>query len=681
MVVDTEQAAEAEAALEVSRETLKGKPGKYPCPTCSYSAMTAGSLKGHVGMAHPVVAAEAFIPPDVASANVAAFQAKVAELAPARTHSDPPTAMSIPIAKVEVATNVREDLGDLEELAASIREHGVIQPITVTGVYHDGQATGFRVLDGHRRLAASAIAGLERIPAIFDHRLELGDDNARRRTTQLVANVQRKDLNPIELATNLRAIIDARKDLTHAEVAKWIGKDRTWVTNALRLLETAPEVQAAVAAGTISATHARSIAGVELDLQPRLLESVVDRGISAHETERQAEYFKTQARAIRDRAEKIDATAAGITKDLEKVTTPAKAQIGLADYAGTAMDLRGALERTGWNVADGYGWTTVKNAGECGCDGVWRVEVAYSGAVKVAPACNSNKHAEERKAKVDANWQRDQAKAQEERRLEREKIEAASIRVRDAIGEILAERPPSELARRLLVWGLIVADEEPDEQLVAKYLGGETEGQEDVLYEVDDAAWLLTEAIPAADLEDVQGRLVSRLFGSYMAGPGVKAAVETWSAEAHPETLELEAEKKGKGRKRLAGELRLGDPVVIGGDEFVVVSIVSPGVEPGQTERPPSIVQLAVPGPVKAVDYRLHRVMLPDLTADTKERVWRASAGALVVTKQAAEDAVTIAAAREPGGVLECVGSNHVPGCAHQGGEIPPARPSPAAER
>ena len=92
--------------------------------------------------------------------------------APAIPRGNAPTGMLIAIERIETATNVRADLGDLEGLADSIRAHGVLQPITVTGVYgEDGKPAGFRVLTGHRRLAAARLAGLEHVPAIFDHRV------------------------------------------------------------------------------------------------------------------------------------------------------------------------------------------------------------------------------------------------------------------------------------------------------------------------------------------------------------------------------------------------------------------------------------------------------------------------------------------------------------------------------
>jgi ParB family chromosome partitioning protein len=686
---------------EVSRETLKGKPGKHRCPHCPYSAMTAGSLSGHIAMAHKDAAPASDAADTVASLEARGMDLEASELAvtigpsvtpnPGAKRAEAPAGMSIAIASIEVASNVREDLGDLEELTASIREHGILQPIVVTGVSVDGKPSGFRVLEGHRRLAAAAAAGYETVPAILDWRSELGDAGARRSTIQLVENLQRADLNPIEIGHAIAAIVEARKDLTHAQIATWIGKDRSWVTNALRLLETAPEVQAAVLEGKVSATHARAIAAIDVDLQTELLGRVVGSGLSAKDTERAAQRVKDDAKRIRDQAAEIERRTAEAIELLGKVANREKASIAVESYSGIGAQLRKTLTAAGWTTLEpSYGPDRVEvvaQAGACGCT-VWMVSVPFEAKSPIAlkPACNEPEHKAARREELEAKWARDQARANDERRKEREAAEAAAEQAKGAVAEILAERPLSPLGSRLLVWGLLVADEEFDRGVVGKYLeGGDDDRVVEALFEAEDAAWLITEAIPDEDLDAVQARLVAHMFGGYNAGPGVKAAVDEWSKVAHPESLELaEATPATKGKK-LGKQVRLGDLVVIGPDEYLVLSITYPGQEPGADERPPAIVQLGIKGPVKAVDYRLHHVPLADLTADPKAKAWRAPQGALQVVKPSqrvaapADDAASIAEAREAGGVLECVGSNHVPGCAHMGGEIPAAKPAPAA--
>lgn len=490
-------------------------------------AIAGGPKVTEAALVEAIAEADAEVPDDpepvVQVGGAKVRRSKVAEHY--RDARSAPVGLMIPIVQIEIAANVRGELGDLAGLAASIREQGILQPITVTRI--DSEHTPFRVLEGHRRLAAAAAAGLEVVPALVDDRRDLGTAGPRRSAIQLVENLQRADLNAIDEAHAIAAILEADDALTHADVARWVGKDRSWVTNALRLLGTAPEVQAAVSAETISATHARAIAGVDVDLQARLLDSVVDRNLSAHETEGQAKYFKEQAERIRERATKVDQLVAKVVALLEKVANTKSAKVGVADYAGTGTELREGLEKAGWKVSDGYSWTKIAKAGSCGCDGVWRAEVSYSGAVLLVPACNSNEHDKARRAAIDEKWRTDQAKAQEERRLELAAAEEAKTRVKGAVEQLFAIRPAPAFARRLVVWGLLLADEDPDEGLVEKYLAGPVEQ----LYDLDDPSWTISAAIPDGDLEDVQARIVARLFGSYNAGPGVKAAVEAWAAE------------------------------------------------------------------------------------------------------------------------------------------------------
>ncbi len=140
------------------------------------------------------------------------------------------------------------DLESLQELAESIKIHGVIQPILVT------EKEGFfEIVAGERRWRAAKIAGLEEIPAIIRE-----DNEKKNREIALVENVQREDLNPIEKAEGIKALID-EYHLTHDEIGKMLGMARSSVSNNMRLLNLEPRVLELVKEGKIMEGHARSL--------------------------------------------------------------------------------------------------------------------------------------------------------------------------------------------------------------------------------------------------------------------------------------------------------------------------------------------------------------------------------------------------------------------------------------
>jgi ParB family chromosome partitioning protein len=171
----------------------------------------------------------------------------------------------------------------LDELAASIAEHGVLQPILVTET-----TGGYMLIAGERRLRAAQMAGLERIPAL----VRPADDSAQL-AWALIENLQRSDLNALEEAAAFRQLVDDF-GLSHDEVARRVGKSRSAVANTLRLLDLAPEVKAALLRGGITEGHARAIAGLE-DPQHQTAVSmdVESRGLSVRQTEELVRRLKT----------------------------------------------------------------------------------------------------------------------------------------------------------------------------------------------------------------------------------------------------------------------------------------------------------------------------------------------------------------------------------------------------
>jgi ParB family chromosome partitioning protein len=164
----------------------------------------------------------------------------------------------------------------IAELAASIAMHGVLQPIVVR-VAANG---GYELIAGERRLRAVRVAGLDTVPAVV--RDSAGGEPLE---LALVENIQRADLNAIEEAGAYRELID-RFSLTHEEVAQRVGKSRVAVSNALRLLDLAPETRQAISDGRISEGHGRALAAITVDeLQRAVLRIVLDRGLSVRQTE------------------------------------------------------------------------------------------------------------------------------------------------------------------------------------------------------------------------------------------------------------------------------------------------------------------------------------------------------------------------------------------------------------
>lgn len=184
------------------------------------------------------------------------------------------------LAVAEIGPNPRQprrefDQHSIEELAASIRAVGLLQPVVVRRT-----ESGYELVVGERRLRAAQRAGLERIPAIVRE----ADEHEMLRDA-LVENLQRVDLNALEEAAAYRQLVDDL-GVTHEEVAARIGKSRAAVTNALRLLALAPGVQMRIASGALSAAHGRAIAALgDPEAQARAAGRAVAEGLSVKETE------------------------------------------------------------------------------------------------------------------------------------------------------------------------------------------------------------------------------------------------------------------------------------------------------------------------------------------------------------------------------------------------------------
>jgi ParB family chromosome partitioning protein len=201
--------------------------------------------------------------------------------------------LQLPVDRVSRNPHQPRDRFDAErmaELAASVAEHGVLQPIVVRAAA-DGS---YELIAGERRLRAARQAGLTSIPAVVresssEQLLELA----------LVENIQRADLNAIEEAQAYRELI-GRFSLTHEEVARRVGRSRVAVSNALRLLDLAPETRAAIIEEAITEGHGRALASITIpELQRAVLKVVLDRQLSVRQTEELVRRKRAQAPARR----------------------------------------------------------------------------------------------------------------------------------------------------------------------------------------------------------------------------------------------------------------------------------------------------------------------------------------------------------------------------------------------
>jgi ParB family chromosome partitioning protein len=168
----------------------------------------------------------------------------------------------------------RFDPEGLATLTASIAEHGVIQPILVTETID-----GYQLVAGERRLRAAQAAGLDRIPAVVR---QLADRE--QLELALVENLQREDLDPLETAGAYRQLIE-EFGFSQDDLAVRVGRARSTVANTLRLLDLAPATQAAVADGRLTEGHGRALGGLAVELQDRVLDSVVGQELSVRQTE------------------------------------------------------------------------------------------------------------------------------------------------------------------------------------------------------------------------------------------------------------------------------------------------------------------------------------------------------------------------------------------------------------
>ena len=210
--------------------------------------------------------------------------------------------LSLPISQVESCSSQPRkhfDEASLTELAASIQEHGIIQPLTVRKL-----ASGYyQIIAGERRWRAARLAGLSEVPVIV-----IEADDRKAAELAMIENLQREDLNPMEEAAGFQSLIETYH-MTQEEAATRVGKSRSAVTNALRLLSLTPSVRKLVEEGKLSAGHARALLPLSPAVQESAAAAVVSGGLSVRQTEALAKRLSAEKKPEKPAPTGVDYTA------------------------------------------------------------------------------------------------------------------------------------------------------------------------------------------------------------------------------------------------------------------------------------------------------------------------------------------------------------------------------------
>ncbi len=173
------------------------------------------------------------------------------------------------------------DENSLKELSDSLKQHGLLQPIIVVE-----KDDGYMLIAGERRLRAAKMAGFENIKAIVTD-----FENRNLRELALIENIQRENLNPIELAKSYKELIEEHK-ITQEELSSIIHKSRTQITNTLRLLTLSEDTMNLIAEGKISQGHAKVIVGLDRELEKMVVDTILGQKLSVRETEKLVQSLK-----------------------------------------------------------------------------------------------------------------------------------------------------------------------------------------------------------------------------------------------------------------------------------------------------------------------------------------------------------------------------------------------------
>jgi ParB family transcriptional regulator, chromosome partitioning protein len=227
------------------------------------------------------------------------------------------------------------DEASLESLADSIRTHGIVQPLLVRR--RDG---GYELIAGERRWRAAKLAGISRVPVVIK---EVPDDNLLE--IALIENIQRENLNPIEEAQAYKKLIET-VGLTQESLASRVGRDRSYITNYLRLLRLPDDVQQLVKESRLSTGHARTLLAVDqVDLQRRLARQIIDGGLSVRATEQLVQKATEEKPARRSAPQAMD-------PNIKAAETKLRRALGTQVKILQAADGRGRVEISFFNTQD-----------------------------------------------------------------------------------------------------------------------------------------------------------------------------------------------------------------------------------------------------------------------------------------------------------------------------------------
>ena len=228
------------------------------------------------------------------------------------------------------------DEAKLAELAQSISSNGVVQPLLLRR-----KGPRYELIAGERRWRAAQLAGLERVPAVIR---SVSDDKVLE--LALIENIQREDLNPIEEARAYKKLIDT-VGLTQETVAERVGRDRSYVTNYLRLLKLPNDLQDLLQRGKLSTGHARALLGAEhVEVQRRLARKVIDQDLSVRATERLVQ------QSVEPRQRKAGRTPQTVDPNVRAAESKLRRQFGTQVRIVSEDSGRGKIEFEFYNATD-----------------------------------------------------------------------------------------------------------------------------------------------------------------------------------------------------------------------------------------------------------------------------------------------------------------------------------------